>query len=203
MTGRQFEIALREIPMPRSSLARAVEAALGETPDWVVAHSMRAWAFGCALARRDDVALDGEVFFAAALLHDPGLCTPDGEACFAHRGGELARTVCLRAGAEPRLAGRVANAICSHLNVVPSGDAESRFVRIGSGYDVIGARFFDLGPGLRAEVLERWPRAEFAATVNASLRAEAQSHPKTRIAFLCNTLGFNRLVDAADQRFLR
>lgn len=200
---RAFHLALAEVPLPRSPLAEAAQARLARTPAWNVGHSMRTWLWGALLGKRDGVAVDAELLFAAAALHDLGLTDEGPQPCFAHRGAELARATCLSAGASPERAAAVADAICQHLNVVPSGPPEARLVRAGAGYDVVGDRFFELSRDVRVEVVAVWPRRDFAAVVSKALEGEAGRHPGTRVEFLCHHLHFPALIARADRWFVR
>lgn len=198
---RALTAALAEVPVPRTPVAAAAERALAATPPWVIGHSMRTYLWGALLGRRDGLAVDHELLFAAAALHDLGLVTADGPACFAHRGAELARAIVTAAGAPAAAAARIADAICMHLDVVPAGLPEARLVRAGAGLDVVGERFDDLARTTRRAVVATWPRDGFATAVDAALAGEAARHPGTRIGLLCHRLGFRRLIAEADRRF--
>lgn len=201
---RPFLLALAEVPLPRSPLADAAHQRLSQGPAWNLGHSLRSYLWAALLAKRDGRSFDAELLFAACALHDLGLVEPGPQGCFSHRGAELARVCCLSAGAPPERAGAVAEAICQHLNVVPSAlSAEAWLVRAGSGFDVIGDRFFDLAPETRQAVHQAFPRAGFAEAVTSVLLAETAAHPGTRIAFLCQALRFPALVKRADGWFRR
>lgn len=196
-------LAMREVELPRTPLALAALARLDHAPPWLVAHSLRSYLWGALLAVRDGTAFDQELAFTAVALHDLGLTCVGPEPCFAHRGAELARATCLAAGASARRAAEVADAICQHLNVSPTGTAEAQLVRAGAGYDVVGDRFFDLPRALRREILTRSPRDGFAEHLQAALAAEAGRQPQTRIAFLCSAMRFPALIARADRWFAR
>jgi len=197
----ELALALAEVERPRTPLADAALRRLEATPAWNVGHSMRSWLFGALLARRDGVAFDAELAFVAAALHDLGLVGDGSEACFAHRGAELARRLCLATGASEARAATVADAICQHLDVDAAPTGEARVVRFGSGLDVVGARFFELSPTTRRAVVQAWPRGEFARDVTAALEREAQRHPETRVGLLCGALRFPHLIARAERRF--
>ncbi len=202
LAPRAFSLALDEVAWPDTPLTRAALARLETTPAWNVGHSLRTYVFGAVLARRDGVTFDAELAFAAAALHDLGLVEPGPEACFAHRGAELARAVVLGAGATSDRAAAVADAICQHVDVSAS-PAEAFVVRTGAGFDVIGDRYTHLAPAVRRATIARWPRDRFAASITERLEAEARAHPGTRPAFLCGPLRFPQLVRRAERWFLR
>jgi hypothetical protein len=201
LAPREFELALRDVKIPETPIARAAEEALSTAPSWVIGHSMRTYVWGAILATRDGVAHDAEIAYAASLLHDLGLVVAEGEACFAHRGAELARAIVKSAGGSQEIGAHIADAIALHLNVTPSGAPEALVVRWGAGYDVVGERFEHIAPATRREVLIAWPRMGFAEEVTKSLQAEAQAHPGTRVGFMCETLRFGGLIRAAERRF--
>lgn len=202
LTTKGFELAVSELALPTERLAQEALRALQACPKWIVDHSLRTYAFGLVLAKRDGLQPDALILFLASALHDLGLATDEGEACFAHRGAELARRVCLGGGASADLAAVVADAICQHLNVTPGRGLEAQLLREGAGYDVIGSRFDDLGHHTRQAIVEQWPRADFAKQIAARLEFEARAHPGTRTGHLCSRLQFPRLVAAADWRFI-
>src|ERR1700709_2284650 len=83
-TGRTDLVGL---PVPDSTLARrAEEFAQQELSTHVLAHSYRTYFFGKVLAAHDSVAVDDEVVYLAALLHDLHLENPTPERCFAFTG---------------------------------------------------------------------------------------------------------------------
>lgn len=194
---RSFDALVRDVPVPRTSAVAAAESALAGAEPWVLAHSMRTYLFGAMLGTRDGLRPDAEVLLLASLLHDIGLVHREGAACFAFRGAQQARAIVGSADGE-----RVAEAICAHLNVLPSPiSVEAALLRAGAGLDVAADRFDHLSRGTRRDVVRTFPREGFARSVTAALRAEASAHPGTRAAFLCGALGFLRLIAQADRRF--
>ena len=64
-------------PLPDSVLTRAAEdVARRRLSPALLGHSYRTYAFGVALGELENLDVDREVLFAAALLHDVGLPTP-------------------------------------------------------------------------------------------------------------------------------
>lgn len=202
MRPRAMRMALAEIPVPRTPVVAAAEAALAPADPWVLGHSMRTYLFGAVLGVRDGVRADADVLLLASLLHDIGLVHRDGAACFAYRGATRARSIVTGAGGDATVAERVAEAISTHLNVrTVATSAEARLVRAGAGFDVVGDRFEHVDRETRRDVVAAWPREGFAKPLRAVLGDEAAKHPGTRIAFLCHGLGFLRLIAQADRRF--
>ncbi len=202
LTPRAVKMLFSEIPMPRSPAVMAAEGALAGAAPWVLSHSMRTYLFGALLGARDGLRVDSELLLVASLLHDIGLVRRQGPACFAHRGALLAREIARNAGLAEKRSEVVAEAICAHLNVRPSTiSPEAALLRAGAGLDVAGDRFNHIHPETRHAVVAAWSRDDFAPSLKLALREEVVAHPGTRIAFLCGTLGFLRLIEQADRRF--
>lgn len=186
--------AWRGLEIPESPLARSADKfCRSVSPDFLVDHCLRSFAWGTLLAQRDDLRFDSEVFYLACMLHDLGLtdCARprDGQVCFAVSGAEAAARFLQ---GQP-LAERVAEAISLHLNVqvALSCGAEAHLLRQGSGLDVIGARFHEISPEARGQVLQRYPRRNFAGQLVESLGCAC--HPGSRTDLLCR-LGFLQMV---------
>ncbi len=67
------DVDVRSFEPPDSRLAREAEAACAEQPKAIAGHSYRTWMYGLALAALDGAALDRELFYCAALVHDFGI----------------------------------------------------------------------------------------------------------------------------------
>ena len=74
---RRARVAAGRLRRPDSVLTRAAEAeARRRLTPALLNHSYRTFAFGSALGALENLDVDGEVLFAAALLHDVGLVRP-------------------------------------------------------------------------------------------------------------------------------
>lgn len=202
-TRRQVSLALAEIPLPATALARAAQAICEETSSPALAnHCHRTYLWGSLLAARDGIAFDSELFYVASLLHDLGLTerfAPRGEvACFALAGAEAAERFALDRGCPAERSHRLAEAICRHLNarVALEEGAEAHLLRQGSGLDVVGLRLSEVAAPSRQAVLGRHPRLGLKAELSASMALDGRLHPGTRLATLCR-LGFPQRVRAA------
>ncbi len=169
------------------------------SPDWLVNHCLRSYAFGALLAQRDGLKFDRELLAIICLLHDLGFTpehapTPE-MPCFAVSGGLAAHRVC-RQHLDERSADRVAEAITLHLNSVVSvqDGVEAHLLRQGSACDVIGARLGQIDRPLRERVLQAYPRLDLKRELRPVFRA--CDRPRTRTAFLCR-LGFLQRVERA------
>jgi hypothetical protein len=114
--ARLAALDLDSLRIPDSRLVRESEAECRATlSPLLVSHSYRTFAFGLALAGLDGVAVDVEPFYAACLLHDLALEEPQPRRCFAVVGAEQVLRIAERAGAEPKLAVEIAEAVAMHV----------------------------------------------------------------------------------------
>lgn len=196
------EAALARLTLPRGALARlAEEISAPALPPWLLAHSLRTWAWGALLALRDGLRHDPDLLYAAALLHDLGLADghrPPPGTCFAVWGARRAQEALLARGAGAPAADLVARAIALHLEVrvgAAQGPEASLLAR-GAGLDVVGREARALARPLRDEVVRRWPRQGMKGHLRTRLAEEGRRAPGTRLWLLLH-LGFARRIEAA------
>jgi hypothetical protein len=193
---RQIEIALSEIPLPDSPVARAAAALSAEVSSpALLAHNHRTYLWAALLGRRDGVQHDSELLFVSSLLHDLGLTAAHrpgpGVACFALAGAEAAERFLLAQGWPAPRAATAAEAIVRHLDpvVALAAGAEAHLLRQGAGLDVVGLRVSEIARSTREAVLSRHPRQGLRHELASTLAGEAQERPASRMAALCR-LGF-------------
>ena len=127
--------------VPDSHLCREAEDEGRELQSVAVLnHGYRTWILGTALARIDGAALDPELFFAGALLHDLGLEHIEPGRCFTYRSALAAREAAVRAEVAADRALSVMDGIGMHIT--PGLRAEGRLGR----HSCVGAS----GPASRA-----------------------------------------------------
>jgi hypothetical protein len=195
-TGRTDLVGL---PVPDSTLARrAEEFAQQELSTHVLAHSYRTYFFGKVLAAHDSVAVDDEVVYLAALLHDLHLENPTPERCFAFTGAERAARLLAEWGADASTTENVAAAVCGHAT--PGADHDladpAGFVLAGSLADIIGRRLDDIVPSWLEDLQQRYPRHGLKQHLVAALHAEAKAVPRGRM-HLANQAGLPLLIRLA------
>jgi hypothetical protein len=169
------------IRLPDSALARdAHELARELSPDFLLAHVDRTYVFGALAAAGAGLAVDEELAYIAAVLHDLGLTERHGgERRFEVDGAEAARAWALSNGMSADDTQRVWDAIALHTS---SGIAEHRspecaLVHWGAGIDVVGLGADQLPPTVIAEVHRAFPRDGFADGLADLLEAAARRSP--------------------------
>jgi cyanamide hydratase family protein with HD domain len=162
--------------VPQDAVAEATWAwAGGHLPAYLLAHSVRSYCWGAALANREGWAFDRQVLWTAALLHDFGLTRiARNTMCFEIEGAEIARPLLERFGMTPDAADRAAIAIILHMqpNVTLSDGVEAVLLDRATGLDVRGIDFDRVDADTRNAVIAAFPRADFDRRFEAAIRRE-------------------------------
>jgi hypothetical protein len=188
----------------------ALEMCSRVSPEWLVAHSRRTYAYAPLFAR--DRPFDPERLFVACMLHDigltdafkrgsdPGLVEGYGwphSSCFAVRGAEVAHRLAASHGWHSSERDRLAEVISLHLNVFARSrrGIEVELLSAASAFDVIRLRSRRVDPECVQAVEARWPRDEtFCDGLRAAWRRESDTGPGSRAAFLDPWGLFDRLI---------
>ncbi|MEV4207966.1 hypothetical protein [Nocardia salmonicida] len=174
---------------PDSRLCRSAldEATQVLTPA-LLAHSLRCWEFGMALAQVDNLRPDPEALYVACVLHDVavGESADPTVGCFALLGARRARAFVLDRGATPELGECVHTAIARHMDPATPRDhgAEAALLHDAAHLDVTGLRAYQLDSRQLAAIDARHDRAGFAAEFTATMRDEARIRPRSTAATL-------------------
>jgi hypothetical protein len=164
-------------------------------PDYLLTHSVRAFCWGATIAAGEGWAFDGQLLWAASLMHDVGLTRiPRNTMCFEVEGAEIARRFLEREGMPAERADRVAVAIILHMQPSVSLDdgVESVLLDRATGLDVRGAEF-DLVDAVRTGVMRAFPRRAFDRHFLGAIGREAAIRPTCQSARLLHAVG---LADA-------
>jgi hypothetical protein len=132
-------------------------------PGYLLAHSVRSYCWGVAIADAAGWTFDRRILWVASLLHDLGLTRiPDNTMCFEVEGAEIARRVLERQGLPTDEADRAAIAIILHMQpgVTLADGVESVLLDRATGIDVRGADF-ETVEAVRDGVVEAFPRGDF------------------------------------------
>jgi hypothetical protein len=171
-------IAGLEVPQDRISVATWAWAQR-RLPAYLLAHSVRAYAWGAALGREENLAFEPRILWTASLIHDVGLTRiPRNTRCFEFQGGEVARRFLMREGMPEAEAVRVGRAIELHMaqSVTLADGAESVLLDRATAIDVRGAEF-DRIAGVRDAVIHDFPRGPFDRRFIAAIRREVEVRP--------------------------
>ena len=179
--------------------ARTVELVAKVSPTFLLNHGVRCYAFGAALGRLYGIRFDREVLFLATVMHDLGLTEHGaGPEPFELQGARAARDHLLGEGFPGERADVVHEAIALHasVGVASEGSPEVRLCHFGAGVDVAGLRLYAFERGGVAQLIERWPRANFKCRFSELMEREARLKPDCNIAGLVG-LGFLGMVSGA------
>jgi hypothetical protein len=172
---------------PDSEFAvQAVQTASALCPDFMMRHCFRSYCFGAILAARNQLTLDRETFFVAAMLHDLGLSDThaDDPGSFEWVGARLAHAFCLDTGQTEVRAATVHNAIALHTSVgiVDRFQPEIALLHFGTGMDLFGTRLDEIDKETLELVLAEYPRGAFRAEFSPCLSHQARQKPDSQIA---------------------
>jgi hypothetical protein len=202
-SGRRTQIALTRLLPPRSVLTRAAEAqAQRRLRPAVLNHSYRTYAFGAALGALENLEVDHELLFAAALLHDIGLPTPIHEVDFTVASARVARDVAESVGLSSAATETMRTAITMHHNpnVTLTDGPVAYLLSAGAAVDVVGLRSWQLPPQVLASVVQQHPRLDFKREFSAAFRTEAAHVPQGRVKFLRRYAAFDLAIKLAPFR---
>jgi HD domain len=202
-SGRKIRLLeVEDIVPPDSSITReAIALSQDLSKPFLFNHCVRSY-FWARLLDEDPRSFDDEAVFTAFMLHDLGLTEHGARAanlgrCFTQVGAQKAYELANKHGWSDRRAELTASAITLHLNVVIADrhGKEARMVRLGSGADVAGLGLHVLQRDQIDAVVSRIPRLSLKREMRAKLANEALAQPASRIAFLCDRLHFERLIE--------
>jgi hypothetical protein len=166
-------------PTPVASRARAVTAVHASAA--LLGHSERSWVLAAELGRREGVSFDPELLYIAALLHDLGLVASfdSHEVPFERAGGDVARVFAAGASWGDERRRRLGEVVVRHMWPAVSAqlDAEGHLLERATSLDVGGVGGDDWEPDLVAALVERVPRAGFAAEFGVAIAAQAHRKP--------------------------
>jgi hypothetical protein len=202
-SGRRTPVAGGKRPPPDSVLTRAAEA-LGRRrlSPALLNHSYRTYAFGAALGELENLDVDLELLFAAALLHDVGLPTPVPQVDFTRASARVAREVAEEVGLSTAATNILRTAITLHHSpgLTLAHGPVAYLLSAGAGLDVVGLRSWQLPPDMRATILAAHPRLGFKREFATAFRTEATRVPRGRAAFLRRYGAFDLAIKAAPFR---
>lgn len=185
--GRSAFVDPARLVPPDSALTRAAaEVAVRTLPLPLLNHSRRAYAFGRALGELEEVDVDAELLFAAALLHDTGLVLPGGATDFTLASARIAGHVAGQVGLSSAATGVLRTAITMHHNprVTLATGPVAYLLSAGAGLDVAGLRCWELPRTTLAGVVREHPREGFKDHFTRLWAEEAARVPRGRARLL-------------------
>jgi hypothetical protein len=152
----------------------------------LLGHSYRTYAYGMALGRLENVDVDAELLFTAAMLHDIGLTGPRQPVDFTLASARAARDVAEEVGLSSAATETVRTAITQHHSpgVTVADGAVAYLLSAGAGVDVAGLRSWQLPPEVLTAAVREHPRHDFPREFTDLWRAESVAVPAGRARFL-------------------
>jgi hypothetical protein len=178
--------SLAGISIPDTKLANAAVDLLEMTsPEFLSNHCMRVYIFGSlAIHQAARGAIDEEIAFCSAVLHDLGLVpSHSGTNRFEVDGADAARKFCLVHQVSPARADRAWEAIALHTSagIASRMATETALVHLGAGVDVMGLGIDQVPRVVLEEVLENYPRLNFKSGFQELLAANCRANPAAQI----------------------
>ena len=198
--GRRARVPEGALCTPTSVLAKAAQQVAEQrlTPT-MLNHSYRCYSYGVAIAALEDVDVDRELLFAAAMLHDTGLSAPvpgvDFTVASARTALEVAETVGLSTAATRTV--RTAITLHHSPDVTLADGPEAYVLSAAAAVDVIGLGRWKLPDSVVDAVLVEWPRRGFKDEFRARWAAEAAAVPRGRARFVRRYGAFDLAVRLA------
>lgn len=185
--GRRVYVPQAALVAPETALTRAAQKVAEEMlSPTLLHHSHRAYRFGRAVGELEELQVDAELLFAAAMLHDTGLVDPPDGSDFTLSSIRLAREVAEQVGLSTAATEVMQTAITMHYTpgVPKSAGAEAYLLAAGAAVDVVGIRSWDLPAQLLNDAVRDYPRVAFKKAFAEAFRAEAARVPQGRAKFL-------------------
>jgi hypothetical protein len=196
------EMALRALgmPVPDSALARQARELIDDVaPEYLVNHSIRAYAWAVELAMHDDLGFDPEILYVSAALHDVGLVAAyDLGGCFERDGAIAAERFAIERGAPAGRARAIYQVIDLHMaaELPPDATNEDVLLEASTGTDVTGYRFADVRPESVPVILAAYPRLTFKRDFAAAFVDQASRKPTCRVAEMVRTGKLDAIANA-------
>ena len=203
-SGRRAAVPPSELRTPRSVLTDAAEreAERRLTPA-LLQHSYRTYLFGAAVGHLEQVDVDRELLFAAAMLHDTGLRPPRPGVDFTLASAAVALAVAEDVGLSTAATQVMRNAITLHHSpdvTIATDGPVAYLLSAGAAVDVVGLRSWTLPRGLLDQVVTDHPRLAFKRAFGSAVAAEATAVPGGRMDLLRRYGAFDIAVRLAPFR---
>lgn len=199
-SGRRTGLPARALRTPSSILTHTAEQqAQQRLPAALLNHSYRCYLFGVALGSLEQIDVDRELLFAAAMLHDVGLVPPVAGVDFTVASARVARDVAETVGLSTAATEIMRTAITLHHSpgVTLSDGPVAYLMSAGAALDVLGLRAWQLPPEVLTSVVAKHPRLGFKREFRTAWAAEAAAVPRGRAQLLRRYGAFDLAVRLA------
>lgn len=173
---------------PTETARRSLEVAREWCSPALLNHCLRSWVWAKTLGDSLDLAVDDELLFVAAMLHDLGVTEPfDAHVMpFESSGGAAAWTFAAGAGWSVERRERVQQVIERHMwvSVDVDDDPEGFLLEVATSLDVAHAGAERWDASLRREITAIIPRLDFGAQFASAIGAQASRKPESTAARL-------------------
>jgi len=191
-------VAKEAYQVPDSENCQKALAMVAEySPDYLVNHSLRSYAFGIAMAHKAKQPFDKEVFFLGAIMHDLGLTSEfDTGNTFEVDGAKAARSFCVEHEINTEKADLVHEMVVHHnsVGIAHKLDPEVALLHFGAGADVAGLWIKDIHKVTLTEVLSEFPRLDFKQGMIKLLSDQINIKPHSYMAPFIQ-LGFLKKIE--------
>ncbi len=177
---------LADLPIPSSPTAKAAAEVLAHfSPPALVQHCHRSYLLAAALATQEAIAVDHELLYVAALLHDLALepAFDSHTLSFEEAGGHVAWVFTAGAGWPAERRDRAAGIIVAHMRGAdPAIDPEGDLLDVATGLDIGGRNVERWPEALLTEIVAAHPRLDLAERFTACFRDQAARKPQSTAA---------------------
>ncbi len=193
-------VAKNEYKIPDSRVCvRALEIVQACSPDFLVNHCLRSYAFGVAMAHKINKGFDQEVFFLGSIMHDLGLTNEfDGQDSFEIEGAKAAKMFCIDNKIDAKKSDLVHEMVALHnsVGVAHKREPEIALLHFGAGADVAGLWLNDINRITLEEVISEYPRLNFKQGMGKLISEQIERKPNSYMATMVE-LGFMRKMEKA------
>jgi hypothetical protein len=176
-------VTLDDLVPESAAAALALEVAERFHSPSLLNHCRRSHLWAAEYARTRGIAVDAELLYVSAMLHDIGLVPAFDSATlpFEEAGGAVAWVFAAGAGWDADRRRRAGEVIVAHMaaGVDVAVDPEGHLLELATALDVSGRRPDDWSADFRAEVLDRFPRLDLAEEFVGCFTEQARRKPSS------------------------
>ncbi|WP_020210695.1 HD domain-containing protein [Gilvimarinus chinensis] len=191
-------VAKHQYRVPDSAACtQALELVRQHSPEFLLNHGLRSYAFAAAMAHKVKQPFDKEVLFMGSVMHDLGLVeTFDRGNTFEVDGARAALDFCQSQNIDSHRAELIHEMVIHHNTVGHAHKMapEIALLHFGAGADVAGLWLDEIHPDTMREVIAEFPRLDFKRGMQVLLRDQIRRKPDSYMAPMIE-LGFLKKID--------